>query len=114
MEVLFLKKIRETSRAACLGLTTSLRAQALLNEIRGQWVKSVSPAPHSGALYGERPPMSAPHSAPQPASHSEPGSAPNDGAHDVVEEIVPLMPIVLPIVGAVLMFLLAFIAVTMA
>jgi hypothetical protein len=32
----------------------------------------------------------------------------------MVEEIVPMMPIVLPIVGAVLMFLLAFIAVTMA
>ncbi len=33
---------------------------------------------------------------------------------DVVEDIVPMMPIVLPLVGAVLMFLLAFIAVTMA
>ena len=33
---------------------------------------------------------------------------------DVVEEIVPMMPIVLPIAGAVLMFLLAFIAVSMA
>ena len=33
---------------------------------------------------------------------------------DVVEEIVPMMPIVLPVVGAVLMFLLAFIAVSMA
>lgn len=33
---------------------------------------------------------------------------------DVVESIVPLMPIVLPIVGGVMMFLLAFIAVSMA
>jgi hypothetical protein len=46
-------------------------------------------------------------------------SAPQSHDHDtqttdVVEEIVPMMPIVLPIVGAVLMFLLAFIAVSMA
>ena len=33
---------------------------------------------------------------------------------DATEAIVPLIPIVLPIVGGVLMFLLAFIAVTMA
>lgn len=33
---------------------------------------------------------------------------------DPVEAVVPLMPIVLPIVGGVLMFLLAFIAVSMA
>lgn len=33
---------------------------------------------------------------------------------DAVEQIVPMMPIVLPIVGGVLMFLLAFIAVSMA
>ncbi len=33
---------------------------------------------------------------------------------DPVEAVVPMMPIVLPIVGAVLMFLLAFIAVSMA
>ncbi len=42
---------------------------------------------------------------PQPAS-TEP--------HDPVEEIVPLMPLVLPLMGGVLMFLLAFIAVSMA
>ena len=46
-------------------------------------------------------------------------SAPHAHDHDtdttdVVEDIVPMMPIVLPIAGAVLMFLLAFIAVTMA
>lgn len=42
-------------------------------------------------------------------------------AHDVpaveedpVDSIVPMMPIVLPLAGAVLMFLLAFIAVSMA
>ncbi len=33
---------------------------------------------------------------------------------DPVEAVVPFMPLVLPLVGAVLMFLLAFIAVTMA
>ncbi len=49
-------------------------------------------------------------SAPHAASHDSANAAP----HDVVEEIVPMMPIVLPIAGAVLMFLLAFIAVSMA
>jgi hypothetical protein len=36
--------------------------------------------------------------------------------HDVdpVEAIVPMIPIVIPVVGAVLIFLLAFIAVSMA
>ncbi len=33
---------------------------------------------------------------------------------DPIEAIVPLIPIVLPLVGGVLMFLLAFIAVSMA
>jgi hypothetical protein len=33
---------------------------------------------------------------------------------DATEAIVPLIPIVLPLVGGVLMFLLAFIAVSMA
>jgi hypothetical protein len=33
---------------------------------------------------------------------------------DMVDSIVPMMPIVLPLAGAVLMFLLAFIAVSMA
>ncbi|MFO1244775.1 MAG: hypothetical protein U1E71_06265 [Ramlibacter sp.] len=33
---------------------------------------------------------------------------------DAVEAIVPSMPIVLPVVGGVLMFLLAFIAISMA
>jgi hypothetical protein len=48
----------------------------------------------------ERLPMSAhPHDAP---------------SSDPVEAVVPLIPIVLPIVGAVLIFLLAFIAVSMA
>ena len=37
--------------------------------------------------------------------------APSD---DPVENIVPLMPIVLPVCGGVLMFLLAFIAISMA
>ena len=36
------------------------------------------------------------------------------GEIDPVESIVPVIPIVLPLVGAVLMFLLAFIAVSMA
>ncbi|MFZ3129165.1 MAG: hypothetical protein WA136_14225 [Rhodoferax sp.] len=33
---------------------------------------------------------------------------------DAVEAIVPMMPLVLPVVGGVLIFLLAFIAVSMA
>ncbi len=43
-------------------------------------------------------------------------SAPHTEAHeaDAVEAIVPLIPLVLPLVGGVLMFLLAFIAVSMA
>jgi len=49
--------------------------------------------------------MSAPHDAHPDDEHA---------TVDVVEEIVPMMPIVLPIAGAVLMFLLAFIAVSMA
>jgi hypothetical protein len=43
-----------------------------------------------------------------PSTHTE------EHATDPVDEVVPMMPIVLPIVGAVLMFLLAFIAVSMA
>lgn len=41
---------------------------------------------------------------------------PSTPGHDIdpVEAIVPMIPIVLPVVGGVLMFLLAFIAVTMA
>lgn len=41
---------------------------------------------------------------------------PSSPAHepDVVESVVKAMPLVLPLAGAVLMFLLAFIAVTMA
>lgn len=42
--------------------------------------------------------------------HSIPARAPADA----VESIVPLIPMVLPIVGGVLIFLLAFIAVSMA
>ena len=43
-------------------------------------------------------------------------SNPSTQAHeqDVVEAVVKSMPLVLPLAGAVLMFLLAFIAVTMA
>ncbi|MEY2953042.1 MAG: hypothetical protein RLZZ401_1129 [Pseudomonadota bacterium] len=46
-----------------------------------------------------------------PSSHAE-----HDAAHeaDPVEAIVPAIPFVLPIVGGVLIFLLAFIAVSMA
>jgi hypothetical protein len=33
---------------------------------------------------------------------------------DAIEAIVPYIPVVIPLVGALLMFLLAFIAVTMA
>jgi hypothetical protein len=39
----------------------------------------------------------------------------SDAAHpDAVEAVVPLIPLVLPLAGAVLIFLLAFIAVSMA
>lgn len=38
----------------------------------------------------------------------------NDHPVDPVEAIVPAIPVVLPIVGGVLIFLLAFIAVSMA
>lgn len=44
-----------------------------------------------------------------PTPHNTPGHE-----VDVVEAVVPLMPLVLPLVGGVLMFLLAFIAVSMA
>ncbi|MBV8619533.1 MAG: hypothetical protein JOY84_11775 [Curvibacter sp.] len=37
-----------------------------------------------------------------------------DNATDPVESVVPMIPMVLPLVGGVLMFLLAFIAVSMA
>nr|WP_315463236.1 hypothetical protein [uncultured Rhodoferax sp.] len=45
---------------------------------------------------------------------SAPSHADLNHTADPVDEIVPLMPVVLPLVGAVLMFLLAFIAVSMA
>ena len=45
---------------------------------------------------------------------SAPASTPEKHEADAVEAIVPLMPLVLPLVGGVLMFLLAFIAVSMA
>lgn len=45
------------------------------------------------------------------SDHAKPESA---EPQDPVEEIVPLMPVVLPVMGGVLMFLLAFIAVSMA
>ncbi len=38
----------------------------------------------------------------------------NSTPADATEAIVPMMPLVLPLVGGVLMFLLAFIAVSMA
>ncbi len=41
-------------------------------------------------------------------------STPERPPADAVEAIVPLIPMVLPMVGAVLIFLLAFIAVSMA
>jgi hypothetical protein len=36
------------------------------------------------------------------------------GEIEAVEQVLPMMPIVLPLAGAVLIFLLAFIAVSMA
>jgi hypothetical protein len=41
-------------------------------------------------------------------------NTPDTQQADVVEEVVSYMPVVLPLVGGVLMFLLAFIAVSMA
>ena len=45
---------------------------------------------------------------------SAPTSPAPDHEVDAVEAIVPLIPFVLPVVGGVLIFLLAFIAVSMA
>nr|WP_315849343.1 hypothetical protein [uncultured Rhodoferax sp.] len=45
---------------------------------------------------------------------SAPDNHTDHHAADPVDDVVHLMPIVLPIVGGVLMFLLAFIAVSMA
>lgn len=45
---------------------------------------------------------------------SAPAPEHNHTSADPVEAIVPLIPVVLPVVGGVLMFLLAFIAVSMA
>ena len=45
---------------------------------------------------------------------AKPHDATPEHTPDATEAIVPLIPIVLPIVGGVLMFLLAFIAVSMA
>lgn len=48
-------------------------------------------------------------------SHDTGHSAqPQINPDDAVESVVPYIPYVIPLVGAVLMFLLAFIAVTMA
>jgi hypothetical protein len=43
-----------------------------------------------------------------PANHSDAAGS------DAVDAVVPLIPLVLPLAGAVLIFLLAFIAVSMA
>lgn len=47
-------------------------------------------------------------------AHNTPAPTADDAAIDPIEAIVPHIPVVLPVVGAVLMFLLAFIAVSMA
>ncbi len=62
--------------------------------------------------------MSAPAKS-HPTGHAPHTAASNGADHAVepmeaTEAIVPMIPIVLPIVGGVLMFLLAFIAVSMA
>ncbi|SDO64975.1 hypothetical protein SAMN05216303_1026 [Rhodoferax sp. OV413] len=46
--------------------------------------------------------------------HADDHGTPDRAPADAVESIVPMIPIVLPIVGGVLIFLLAFIAVSMA
>lgn len=45
---------------------------------------------------------------------SSPAEKPNAAEPDALEAIMPLIPIVLPLAGGVLIFLLAFIAVSMA
>lgn len=40
--------------------------------------------------------------------------APETVSNDPVENVVSVVPVVLPVVGGIMMFLLAFIAVTMA
>jgi hypothetical protein len=45
---------------------------------------------------------------------SAPAHHPDAAQPDAVETVVPLIPMVLPLAGAVLIFLLAFIAVSMA
>lgn len=47
-----------------------------------------------------------------PATHSSHGE--DNQPRDAVDAVVPLIPLVLPLVGGVLIFLLAFIAVSMA
>jgi hypothetical protein len=47
-------------------------------------------------------------------SMSAPAHHPDAAQPDAVEAVVPLIPMVLPLAGAVLIFLLAFIAVSMA
>ncbi len=48
------------------------------------------------------------------SSHSSTVQHSGNEAADPVEEVTSVVPVVLPIVGALLMFLLAFIAVSMA
>lgn len=48
------------------------------------------------------------HPSPEPHAHGEPQT------QDPVEAIVPSIPVVIPLAGGVLMFLLAFIAVSVA
>jgi hypothetical protein len=47
-------------------------------------------------------------------SHESPAHDTQHTPADAVEAVVPYIPVVIPLVGAVMIFLLAFIAVTMA
>jgi hypothetical protein len=58
------------------------------------WIESATRTPKEDCL--------------MPAPHTETNSS------DAVEGVVPMIPVVLPLAGAVLIFLLAFIAVSMA
>jgi len=53
---------------------------------------------------------------PHPQGITMSAPAPHNDGHEVdpVEAIVPMIPVILPLAGAVLIFLLAFIAVSMA
>ena len=60
-------------------------------------------------------PVHASTNAPAPDNaHDTRAHIATEQSSDPVEQIVPLIPLVIPVVGGIMIFLLAFIAVTMA